>query len=767
MADDAQQCARPGRYDGGRTGRKRGAAALAATVGALALAASILATGGGDGGQPPPPASALVRRRAAVRTAADSVLAETNALPRVLQSPEGTGNATDVGCPPAPPAVTEATLNLPAAATWILVVFLVGMSALFSGLTLGLMSLDKTGLEIVMEGGDPALSKAAASIYPVRSDGNRLLCTLLLGNVAVNALLSILIADVAGGIAGFLVSTAVIVVFGEIIPQAACSRYALQIGSRAVPVVKGIMFLLLPLAVPLGWALDKLLGQELGTTYSNAELTKLLEIHVKEGRFGPETGTAMTGALRYHDVAVKEVMTPLEQTYMLSADTRLGFDTIAEIFRTGFSRIPVYEVSKDNIIGLLFTKDLIFIDPEDETPVRSFVGIFGRGLHVVWPDDRLGDVLRDLKKGHSHMALVRDVNSDDSTQDPYYEISGIITLEDIIEIILGDEIVDETDAFTDRTHSAKVDRSAADFDWARLRLLDAKLVEKTLADEEVRAVTAHLRTNYSDAVKLLSDRQLARLVAETPVTELQEAERDVSDDLPMDLLYEKGAPSDSCTLILGGKVTVLAGSDNFRADVSSWTVLAPNALTDPTFRPDFTAYVSSGPCRALRIRRGAFAEAVDVSAVERRGKGQAPVPDSPPAVAVPRSPARQSSEEAQSALADPDAALGLDLAVPDAGASDGDVEIGGGAASADAAADAKVSDKQLKMIEHRQHRSKLLVAFRNKSKAKDVGGSSAEREGTAGSDAEPAAPSSDRSDRSASFALKGLSGRKSYQESQT
>ena len=92
---------------------------------------------------------------------------------------------------------------------------------------------------------------------------------------------------------------------------------------------------------------------------------------------------------------------------------------------------------QNNVIGLLFVKDLIFIDPEVETRVSEFLDIFGRGVHVVWPDDKLGDVLRELKQGRSHMALVRDVNREDETQDPFYEITGIITLEDIIEEILG------------------------------------------------------------------------------------------------------------------------------------------------------------------------------------------------------------------------------------------------------------------------------------------------------------------------------------------
>jgi len=317
---------------------------------------------------------------------------------------------------------------------------------------------------------------------------------------------------------------------------------------------------------------------------------------------------------------VKEVMTPIENTFMLDAEEKLSFDLIAQIFKTGYSRIPVYEVSVNNVIGLLFTKDLIFIDPEDETQVRSFVQIFGRGLHVVWPDDKLGDVLRELKRGHSHMALVRDVNQSDGNQDPFYEIRGIITLEDIIEVILGDEIVDETDIFVDEQHSTKVDREA-DFDWARLRLLDSKIVDETLSEEEVKAVTAHLRTNHGQAVDLLSDKQLTRMIAETPVTELAEAEMEVGMDLPDDVLYKKGVPSDVCTLILGGRVTVLAGSDNFKSDVSSWAVLASTALANANYVPDFSAYVSE-KCRCLRLTRARFTAALDASTAEKLSGSQ-------------------------------------------------------------------------------------------------------------------------------------------------
>ena len=165
----------------------------------------------------------------------------------------------------------------------LLISFLVMLSGIFSGLTLGLMGLGTTELEIVMSGDDPVASRAAAKIYPIRAKSNLLLCTLLLGNVGVNTLLGIIMADITGGIVGFTTSTIIIVIFGEILPQAAFSRHALVVGEKAIPLVKVIIIILYPMAKPLAFCLDKLLGDELGTTYSKSEMNKLLEIHVKVG----------------------------------------------------------------------------------------------------------------------------------------------------------------------------------------------------------------------------------------------------------------------------------------------------------------------------------------------------------------------------------------------------------------------------------------------------------------------------------------------------
>ena len=143
-------------------------------------------------------------------------------------------------------------------------VVLVMMSGGFSGLTLGLLSLSLEGLDIIIHGGTPDEKLWAKVIYPVRKRGNKLLCTLLLGNTLVNAMIAILSADLTSGLVGGLLSTGIIVIFGEIITQAICSRHGLRIGEATICIVTPLMFVLSPITVPIATALDFLLGREMG-----------------------------------------------------------------------------------------------------------------------------------------------------------------------------------------------------------------------------------------------------------------------------------------------------------------------------------------------------------------------------------------------------------------------------------------------------------------------------------------------------------------------
>ena len=145
----------------------------------------------------------------------------------------------------------------------------------------------------------------------------------------------------------------------------------------------------------------------------------------------------------------REVMTPLEDAYMLEESCKLSFAVVRDIFDHGFSRVPVYARERQHVVGLLFVKDLIFVDPEDEVPLAEYLRVFERSIELVDAESNLDDVLRIFKRGRGHLALVlgcprksslveADCLSPLHGSDKSF-IVGLVTLEDIIEEILGDE----------------------------------------------------------------------------------------------------------------------------------------------------------------------------------------------------------------------------------------------------------------------------------------------------------------------------------------
>jgi len=136
--------------------------------------------------------------------------------------------------------------------TYFIAILLLALSALFSGLTLGLLSLDVHNLRRQADMGN----KDAEKVYPIRKRGNLLLTTLLLGNVAVNATLSVFLGSLASGIVAGIVATAMIFVFGEIIPQAVMSRYGLWFGARTTWIVRFVIILFYPITFPIAYTLD-------------------------------------------------------------------------------------------------------------------------------------------------------------------------------------------------------------------------------------------------------------------------------------------------------------------------------------------------------------------------------------------------------------------------------------------------------------------------------------------------------------------------------
>lgn len=333
---------------------------------------------------------------------------------------------------------------------WVKIVFiliLICLSGLFSGLNLGLMALDPTELKIVTNCGTSSEQKYARKIEPIRMRGNYLLCTLLLGNVLVNTSFTILLDGLIGnGMIAVVGSTLGIVIFGEILPQSICSRHGLAVGAKTLWITKVFMVLTFPLSYPISRILDCVLGKELGTIYNKKQLIEMLKVTEELNDLQDNEMNIITGALNYGNKTVQEIMTKLEDSFLISLDAVLDFKTMASIMKSGHSRIPVYEDERYNVVGVLFVKDLAFVDPDDCTPLKTVIKFYNHPLQRVFFDTHLDKLLEQFKREHSHLAIVDRVN-DAGEGDPFYEAVGIVTLEDIIEEIIQSEIVDETDVY--------------------------------------------------------------------------------------------------------------------------------------------------------------------------------------------------------------------------------------------------------------------------------------------------------------------------------
>ncbi|EQC36145.1 hypothetical protein SDRG_06261 [Saprolegnia diclina VS20] len=490
------------------------------------------------------------------------------------------------------------------------IVLLTCLAALFAGLTLGYMSLDTNGLQIVIDAGDdpdatPEEKKNAAyarKIAPIRKDGHLLLTTMLYGNVGINSIMAIAMADMTNGVIGFLLTTVILVIFGELIPQALCSRHPLSIGGKSVPIVKFFMVIFYIAARPVASILDYCIGHEIGAVYSRTEMSKMLEIHVKQKMLDADETDIMKGAMYFKRKAVASVMTPIDRVYMLPVTTVLDLETIKMIYHTGYSRIPVYGKDRNDVVGLIFVKDLIFADPDEKTTLLNFVHVFGRGVHRVWPDSTLGEVMQAFKAGRTHLALVHDVNND-GPGDPYYETKGVVTLEDIVEEILQDKIYDESDEIDPETHR-KNRLSHRSYDPGMSHLLEGKQEVKYLARPEAEALAKHLVANdpvfstVDNNNTPLSESHLAALIlTKCPVLEFH------TSDAPHADLFVEHKVTNHALIVLHGHVRVTA-HDGEVTTAGLWSVHGANALLVPdgSYESDITVEVPSDVyVRCLRI----------------------------------------------------------------------------------------------------------------------------------------------------------------------
>lgn len=316
---------------------------------------------------------------------------------------------------------------------YILSFILLSFSALFSGLTLGYFSLNLNTLERRAKLGN----KEAIAVYPIRKHGNLLLTTLLLGNVGVNTALSVYLGSLVSGAVAGVSATIMIFLFGEIIPQAAVSRHALWFGSRVAPLVKVIMFVMLPVTYPISYALDKMLGKEMPTFYSKIELMQIVS-DLEESEHSDvdaDEERIIHGALLFSHTNVRDIMTPKERVVVFEKNQRISEQFIEDVSGSGFSRYPVYSGNTDNIVGILYSRDLI--SEEQDTSLGETIEAYDENFLKVRPDEKLDIVLGRMLKQKKHMGIVLTRKN---------QFLGVVTLEDIIEEIIQTEIEDEGDA---------------------------------------------------------------------------------------------------------------------------------------------------------------------------------------------------------------------------------------------------------------------------------------------------------------------------------
>ncbi|XP_076257606.1 metal transporter uex isoform X1 [Rhynchophorus ferrugineus] len=533
---------------------------------------------------------------------------------------------------------------MPLWASIVVIIICISFSSLFSGLNLGLMSLDKTELKILCNTGTPKERKYARIIQPVRNHGNYLLCAILLGNVLVNSIFTILLDGLTSGLIAVIFSTLAIVLFGEIFPQAVCSRHGLAVGANTIYITKFVMILTFPLSYSVAKMLDWVLGEEIGNVYTRERLKELVMVTTGENDLDKDEVNIISGALELHKKTVADVMTNIEDVFMLDYEAVLDFETITEIMKSGYSRIPVYEGHRQNIVTMLYIKDLAFVDPDDNTPLKTLCQFYQNPCNFIFEDITLDVMFKIFKEGNKgHMAFVSRVNTE-GEGDPFYETIGIITLEDVIEELIQSEIVDETDVITDnRTKRRRKNAEIKDF------TVFADKTDKNkvrMSPQLTLAAFQYLSTSVEPfQVNVISETILKRLLKQDIVSHIKK-NKDWRTD-PSNVIYSQGKAVDYFVIILEGRVEVTVGKENLVFEGGPFTYFGTQALVQTvgiespaapsgmgsleslnidsllrhTFIPDYTVRAST-EVLYLKIKRSLYLAAKRATLMEKSKRGQ-------------------------------------------------------------------------------------------------------------------------------------------------
>ncbi|KAI8988381.1 hypothetical protein BDF20DRAFT_910874 [Mycotypha africana] len=247
------------------------------------------------------------------------------------------------------------SVDIKSAGFWgqvVTILALVSASGVVAGLTLGIMSLDTTNLQILQIAGSPTQQYHASKILPIRKNGHILLTTLLLTNTALNETLPILFDNIIGkGFISVIISTALLVLFAEILPQAIFSKHGLAIGAFFAIPVKIFIAVWYVIAWPIARFLDYLLGTHSGFMYDVSELSALVELHDEsrssEGTLRQETVSIIQRTLALQQKTAAQLMTPVNDMLLMKSNTVITPSQITRYLDNGYSHLFVYDINRE------------------------------------------------------------------------------------------------------------------------------------------------------------------------------------------------------------------------------------------------------------------------------------------------------------------------------------------------------------------------------------------------------------------------------------
>ena len=334
-----------------------------------------------------------------------------------------------------------------------LIVFCIIMSAYFSATETAFSTLNKIRIKNLAEDGN----KKAKLVYSLTEKYDTMLSAVLIGNNIVNilgsSLATVLFIDIMiehqdlATTVSTIVMTLAVLIFGEISPKSIAKRSPEKFAMFSAPLLRALMIIFTPFTfVFQKWQnlLSKIFKSDEDKGITEEELISIIEEAEEDGDFDKEESTLIKSAIEFGDLEVGDIFTPRRDITAVSSDATK--EEIVEIFtESGYSRIPIYDDDIDNIKGIIYYKDFYTLAFNTEVPVSDII----KPVLYVAKAQKINDLLKELQSKQLHFAVVMD---------EFGSTAGIVTLEDILEEIVGeiwdehDEIVEEITKISEKEY---------------------------------------------------------------------------------------------------------------------------------------------------------------------------------------------------------------------------------------------------------------------------------------------------------------------------